>query len=318
MSEFTVNQLIDIFKKEKYDIKKLSSKRIVIQTDQNRVMLLKSIAKDFNGKYDPDIKGSSAGGTIVNGTTILVKPKKGVSSVHYENDEINSINNQLKNIMNQYGFDYVPFKFKNKIYNIVECHKTQGTPKSDFHLIDTNGKEVLWISHKAGKTPKDFQQWSGISKAEPKIFNHPEVKLLSKDVLKMFPDKKMPNATTIARKIKDDKLKKMAVYGSDFGLNYGRQNVNYVLQGNIKIVPQTGSLNYTLKANNTHINGDDITGGFEPVFMIIYKGDRDNLGLKGARAGILPIESRKINMIIRLSYLNKIGDEEQYENSIVE
>lgn len=297
-SVFTITQLIDIFKKDKYDIKKLSSKRIVIQTDQNRVELLKYIASEFNGKYDPNIKGSSAGGTIINGITVLVKPKKGVSSVHYENDEINSINRQLKDIMNKYGFDYVPFKFKNKIYNIVECHKTPGTPKSDFHLIDTNGKEVLWISHKAGKTPKDFQQWSGISKAEPKIFNHPEVKLLSKDVLKMFPDKKMPNATTIARKIKDDKLKKMAVYGSDFGLNYGRQNVNYVLQGNIKIVPETGSLNYTLKANNTHINGDDITGGFEPVFMIIYKGDRDNLGLKGARAGILPIESRKINMII--------------------
>lgn len=298
MSNNNIDQLIGILESANYDVKRVTGKRLIIHSNDNRIMLLKTLARDFDGKYDPEIKGSSAGGTIINDITILVKPKAGVSSVHYENTEIESINNQLKGIMEQKGFDYVPFKFKNRIYNVVKCQKTPGTPKSDFHLLDTDGNECLWISHKNGKSPRDFQNWGGISKLEPKIYNHPEVKSFSNDILSMFPDRKIPNATTISKKIRDDNLKKMAVYGSDYGAMTGRQNVNYVLQGNVKVISETGNLNYTLKAHNTHINGQNITGGYEPVFMVMYKGDRDNLGIKGARAGIFPIESRKINMTI--------------------
>ena len=55
---------------------------------------------------------------------------------------------------------------------------------------------------------------------------------------------------------------------------------------------------YELDSNNVHLNGDKITGGFEPVLMAIYKGDRSNFGIRGARFAIQPLQSRKITELI--------------------
>jgi hypothetical protein len=67
------------------------------------------------------------------------------------------------------------------------------------------------------------------------------------------------------------------------------------LQGPIK-VKKVGNF-YELDANNVHLNGDEITGGFEPVFMAMYKGDRSNFGIRGARFVIQSLESRKAKFI---------------------
>lgn len=271
-------------------------------TSSARILELKKIEKSFkvlykNTIYKEKFSGSSVGATKIENVTIFVKPLKR-DTTHYETEEIDSLNKQLEKIKEETGFDYVPFKIKNKIYNVVSCAKTKGTPKSDFHLIDTNGKECIWISHKAGKTAKDFQQWGGISSKETEIFNHPETKEFIKNMHDMFPDNIMPNKTSILKKINDKTLRLKSVYGKEYTPNgkMGKQNVTYVLQGNVKIIKKGDY--YSLEAFNTHINGDDITGPFEPVFMSIYKGDRNNLGIKGMRVGILPIESRKCNIEI--------------------
>jgi len=186
----------------------------------------------------------------------------------------------------------ISVKVKNKTYQIVDAVSTPGTPKSDFHLIDIDGKEVVWISHKDGKGPKDFQQWGGISeKKEPKIFNHPETKKFISDLKTKYPNG-LPNATSLYRKIKDSKLKMLSVYGNMFGGPLGQQNVSILLQGDIKLI-KSGT-NYTLSAAHVHYNGDSVdAGGFEPVFMAIYKGDRSDAGVKGTRIVIMPIEGRK-------------------------
>ena len=45
----------------------------------------------------------------------------------------------------------------------------------------------------------------------------------------------MPNATThLARKINDNRLKMMAIYGNGFGGGSSIQNVDVLLQGTIK------------------------------------------------------------------------------------
>lgn len=191
----------------------------------------------------------------------------------------------------------IKIKVGEKIFDIFDAATTgPGNPKSDFHLLDVNLKECVWISHKDGKTARSFQQWGGMSqKHEPEIYAHPETQKFLTDVRGLFPGK-MPSAMTVVRFIKDKKLKNMAVYGNQFGHTYGRQNVNIVLQGDIKLAKK-GS-NYTLTSNHTALNGEEMTGPYEPVFMATYKGDRSDFGVGGARITISPIGSRKINEVI--------------------
>ena len=210
-----------------------------------------------------------------------------------EDAQLLSLKNQIALAKKEMKSAIVPVKIKNKVYMITDAASTAGTPKSDFHLLDAEGNEVVWISHKDGSGPKDFQQWGGISeKKEPKIFNHPETKSFIEDLKKLYP-KGLPNATSLYRKITDKNLKMLSVYGNAFNSNkLGQQNVSILLQGPVKLIKFGG--NYTLSATNIHYNGDSVDNdGFEPVLMAIYKGDRSDAGVKGTRIVIMPILGRK-------------------------
>jgi hypothetical protein len=192
----------------------------------------------------------------------------------------------------------IPIKIGNKIYNVYGAESTPGTPKSDFHLLDINNNEIVWISHKDGKTPRDFQQWGGLSaRSELEMHKHKETQAFINDIkIKEYPNNDFPRATTLAREIKDLKLKNMSIYGNQFGKVLGRQNVTLLLQGNIKLVQQ-GEL-FTLQSFHSHLNGDLMSPEFEPVFLAIYKGDRSDFGIKGVRVVIAPRASRKITRFI--------------------
>ena len=94
-------------------------------------------------------------------------------------------------------------------------------------------------------------------------------------------------------------LKKYAVYGVDYSEKgtLGQQNVSVVLQGTVKLF-KYGKV-YKFTANHHHENGEEITGGFEPVMMAMYKGDRSNFGVKGARFAIQPKDSRNVKEWIK-------------------
>ena len=210
-----------------------------------------------------------------------------------EDEQLKILKNRLEDIKaNEVISATVPIRIGNKVHNIFSAATTPGTPKSDFHLLDSNAKEVVWISHKDGKTPKDFQQWGGISlRNEPEIFKHPEVQSFVADLKREYPDG-LPRATTLYRKIKDRKLKMMSVYGNQYGKPLGRQNTSIMIQGPVKLV-RKGKV-YEFESNHVHLNGEDMTGGFEPVLTAIYKGDRSDAGVKGTRIVIMPIGGRKM------------------------
>lgn len=224
------------------------------------------------------------------------KPVGGGAGVGIEMREIDSINEQLNEIKSKTGESFVPIKVKAKTYRAVKCVKTKGVPKSDFSILDENGNEIIWLSHKEGSSARDFQQWGGMT--ETNIQNHPEAQKFIKKVQEKFP-KGIPNATTVASMIKDSKLKKMSIYGVDYdvGKPLGLQNVSVVLQGPVKL-RKVGKA-WEFMANHAHENGEDITGDFEPVMMAIYKGDRSNFGVQGARFAIQPKGSRKITEWIK-------------------
>lgn len=209
-----------------------------------------------------------------------------------ENQALLSFRNKLNVIKSTIGQSSVPIMIGDTIHYTHDVVSTPGTPKSDFHLVDETGLELIWISHKDGHKAKDHQQWGGMSKRnEPLIHNTEETQQFISYIKSEFP-KGLPNATTIARKITDDHLKKISIYGNQYGNEFGRQNVNLVLQGDISLI-DCGN-HYQLTATHIHHNGDDMVDDYEPVFMAIYKGDRNDCGIKNTRMVIAPVGSRKI------------------------
>jgi len=214
-----------------------------------------------------------------------------------EDAEVKSLNEQLKKIMEDTGVDYVTVKVGKKTYNVVSVTSTPGTPKSDFSFVDVNGRPVGHISHKDGSNPRGFQQWSGTSqRVEPGIFAHRETQAFIQELKQMFPNG-LPPASTLGRKIKDERLKKMAVYGSQFGSVPGINNVDVTLQGTVKLVKQ-GTIYKLTGSAHENANGSIISGGYEPIFLAVYKGDRSDHGIKGARITINPREGRTVKQYI--------------------
>lgn len=215
-------------------------------------------------------------------------------STRDEDTALGEINTMLEDMKN--GKDEIELVLGDKTVKVAKFVSTKGTPKSDFHAVDASGNEVAWISHKAGSKAKDFGQWGGMSDRELKnvYARMPEAKEeilgFARDVLAKYPDGAIPRKTTIARKIKNGNLRGIAIYGNGFGGERGPQNVDLVLQGNPKF-----DGNRLVATGSTHTNGDRIEQEFEPVLMAMYKGDRDNFGIKGARFSIYPAGGRKIS-----------------------
>lgn len=230
-------------------------------------------------KLSDIVKCSEFGGKSDNGT---VK----------EQFALNRLNEQLTTIKQHLNKPYISIRHNDNVYEVTKAEDTPGTPKSDFHLVTGDGEEVFWISHKDGKSPKCFQQWGGVSaKTESKINSHPETQTFISQVKASYPQG-IPRATTVAKKIHDDTLKHLSVYGNEFGSNESRQNVSTVIQGNVHVEPSKGE--YRITGDICHYNGQLISGAYEPIFVATMRSDRSNEGIPNTRLSITPIEGRKI------------------------
>lgn len=243
--------------------------------------------KEFDARYDINAKGSSIGAVIAGKVKILIKAIITSNVLAAENIAISQLNATLTLNEN------TNIKCGNKIYHdIVKCISTPGTPKSDFHFINQKGEEVFWISHKKGKTTRDFQQWGGITEKEIQckfsyIFQTAETIIkLDLENQNLNPDI-LPNGMSYIFKNLPDELKMMSVYGVEYNKDFSRQNVNVLLQGNVSLT-QMGSYYHLDSDGHVHYNGEEMHEEFEPCLAVIYKGDRSQLNLRGARATISP------------------------------
>jgi hypothetical protein len=74
--------------------------------------------------------------------------------------EVYSLNNKLQEIKKRTNKQYVNVRLNNIIHPVVSVVDSSFKHKSDFNFIDVNGNNIFYISHKDGRTPKDFQQCS--------------------------------------------------------------------------------------------------------------------------------------------------------------
>ena len=266
---------------KKYGIESLKDKRGTI--------LFETVNKSFSLPNTP--KGHVRLSQLYKDSAFAGRTQKTTKA---EDKEVASLNEQLVKIMDSTGYDYVKVKVGKNTYTVTSVTKTKGMPKSDFNFVDTKGKAVGFISHKDGTSPKGFQQWSGTSQQYAKeIYKHKETQDFINTLKGMFPTG-MPNATTVGRKISSSKLKKMAVYGQDVGNgSTGINNVDIVLQGPVKL-KKVGSYYEVTSSFKPKSNGQPISGLYEPILLGVYKGDRSDHGIKGARITINPLGGRTV------------------------
>lgn len=225
------------------------------------------------------------------------KPDRPPAGIEGETKTVERINIQLKNIIKKYNYkNGVPVICKGKVVNVVSCIKVPGTPKSDLALLDSKGKEVVWISYKMGKSVKDFQQWGGITEEEMQKF--PQVQEFIEKLKKRFP-KGLSSGDNVGMHIKGVKsslIKKKAVYGVDFrpGAPFGRNNVSFVVQGRLEF--KSVGRNYTITSTSAHAyeNGDNLRSSEDPIFYASYRKDRNQFGIKYNRSVINPFKGTTI------------------------
>lgn len=206
------------------------------------------------------------------------------SGIHIEEREIESINKNMDSV--------ITLKIGENKHDVVSLNKTFGIPKSDMHFVDVTNNEVIWLSHKDGSKPTDFQQFGGF---EPGIKESPEVIDFIHTTKKMFPNG-VPNKTAIGRKIEDNNLKLKSVYGIDYGKELGRQNVSLVAQGHLKLEANNGF--YSINANMVHVNGQLMSNTYEPIMTATFRTDRSQFGSLHTRFSISPIGGRKITEFV--------------------
>ena len=62
-----------------------------------------------------------------------------------EDKELASLQKQIDDLKKKLASATVPIKVGTKVYRAAGADSTFGTPKSDFHLVDNDGKEIVWI-----------------------------------------------------------------------------------------------------------------------------------------------------------------------------
>jgi len=165
--------------------------------------------------------------------------------------------------------------------------------KADFEFLDKDGNVLFRVSHKDGRRPRHFRQWSGLRDFK----DHPEVKQFGID-LKQFLTKDnpglpigvFPTRLSVGKEIKDEELKKLAIFGN--------KEVDFLIQGECGFI-KSNDFEFIMSAPlilAAQESLDALPEGYQPVFLA-RRGDlkRGAFGIKGCRGMIYPRSGRKFH-----------------------
>jgi hypothetical protein len=248
-------------------------------------------------KLLPGEKGSTSGQFITyvvsdeegNEYKVVLGKGKG-STLKAEDFALQDIKQQIEAILIETEEEFIYVDVNGTKVKVDGIKNIDGTPKADFALTH-KGDPVVYISHKDGSTPKDAQQYGGMtSKSGVGISDSEEVKQLAKDMRQKYPDG-LQSRQFYFRTIKSEEVKLMSIYGGDYGESFGKDNVHVYLQGRVKIENKEGNT-YTLEANHRMYNGflPPVGDPYEPMFFVRFSGSRPsgNFGVKNSRFMIVP------------------------------
>lgn len=230
------------------------------------------IVKDTEGNEYPIVLGKGKGTTLKAENRVIENIKRQVEAILLDNEQ-----------------DFFYIDINGTKIKVDDIETTKGTPKSDFSFT-YKGKPVIFLSHKDGKKPTDFQQYGGLTcKSGKSICKHEEVEKFVSDMKEKFPDG-VKSRQTYYRKINSKELKLMSIYGADYGEQFGEDNVHAILQGKV-VIENIGDDTYKIKAHHVMYNGElpEEDSGYDPMFYLRFSSSRGgNFGLKDGRFMIVP------------------------------
>lgn len=290
----TGHEVSDIIIASGLKTKKVTRSSLHVLVPGNREDYIPTITDMFAAQsafHDKTAKGSSIGAVKVGRVKVIIKPEKPIDRGAQERMALKKMSDALKQAVKETGGPIVLNINGKLVVGVYSVKNTKGQPKSDFHFTDKRGKILLHVSHKKGSKPQDFQQWGGIS--EDEIIHHPEVQDFILRCRLKFGEKISPGTAAYAP-IKDIDLKLMSVFGVDYDKETTSENrVDVIIQGDPGLKKAGTPGVYKLTATgNLHLNGDLPKGGFDPVLSVMYKGDRSQAGIAGARFSIYPKTGR--------------------------
>lgn len=216
------------------------------------------------------------------------------SGTSKEDAAMKDFNEKLNAILVKEKLGQISLSINGRKVDVSLMVKTEGKyqgkePKSDMTLVDAQGDPQAYISHKAGRTAKDYQQYGGLSYKQ--YAANKDVQKFMKAVLAEEP-KGLSSGQSFFRKIKDKQLVKEAVFGPEYGGKPSISNVDEFHLGNMSLV---GSGDGPYKITSTHKgnNGDMPKGEFEAYYFIRYQARRGaaragGVTVPNARVGIFP------------------------------
>lgn len=195
---------------------------------------------------------------------------------------------EIESVLTKTEMPYLDLRIGGRIVQCSGIRSTSQTgrraPKADFTIFDLKGNATAWISHKAGSTGADFQQYGGLT--DPIYNNIPEVQKFAADAKAKYPDG-FKSGNTVYRKVKDKKVLGIAIYGLEYGkLRRSKENVDEFHQGPMKL-KKVGRV-WEIDSNHKGLNGDIPTGGWEAYYVARYTSNVAYLGIKNARVGVFP------------------------------
>lgn len=212
------------------------------------------------------------------------------------------INQSIYKLGNESPVDII-LKPNNVYRDIVGFIPGETGKHADFVGIDKDLNELCFISHKKGSSPKQFQQYSGISiAAGSNIHNDSEVEDFRKVIASK--DRDDFKNQSFSRKINSKELKSKAVFGPDYDSgNVGHNSCTHFVQGNVTIsrtrpkksVSSKALLVISFNSKNVHRNNINQLdrSGYRPVLgarrgestrSVRYMSDT----VSGVRGGIFP------------------------------
>jgi hypothetical protein len=233
------------------------------------------------------------------------------------------LNDQIAQAVDQYGGPITILIGKFKIENVISASSEhiKGDPKADIALLNSDGKEVGFISHKADHGASAFQQYGGITnKSGNKINSSESVIEFAKRIHNYLQNKyghnnAMPGDSFYMHLPKDRDgiyLIGTSVFGNEWngGKTFSRNSVHCLGQGNSILIPQKTSQSdvYILKFSGGTHYADDITWAFQGDYKAIlaarYMGKRGltvgAIKIQNVRPGIFPFDYIKNRKSVEL------------------
>ena len=188
-----------------------------------------------------------------------------------ESEQVAATDAELKRIIQENGS--IKIMVGDELFDVDDIKQVSGRPKADI-VLTNNGKDAVFISHKKGSKPADFQQYGGFTndlgikgradakkfKSIDKFLSDVEYVLTSlgveRDSSGRLDLNKLKKGFGFARLIDDSSAVNLVMFGKDYNKNVcGLDNCSIVIDGDITFSPIDGTSIYRLEGSyHTTVN----------------------------------------------------------------